>query len=220
MTVTRRGVTGAGDRTRLTGCSSQVYMFCTVDDRIKNAESDAVLWEKGVSQLTGEFSRLPESRRAELAALLADIGRRKAEIVSLTDGADGSAVCAACGGACCRVGRYHPTSLDILDVTAAGEVPVAPDFASGACPFLGSTGCRIVPSRRPCTCVVFICELIEERLSGPDLTRLSRSEEQLRLLYRQAAGLFGRRLAESFYLEMERSDRDGVPFLELPPPGG
>lgn len=188
--------------------------------RPQSLESDTLLWNRGVAQLAREFSHLPPGRREELAALLADIGRLKEEIVSLTDTADGATVCAACSGACCRVGRYHPTPLDILAFCAAGELPVAPDFASDACPFLGGTGCRIVPARRPRTCVIFICELIEERLSGAALARLSQAEDGLKLLYGQAAGVFGRRLAESFFLEMERHDHGDVPFLDMTDNGG
>ena len=181
---------------------------------------EVTLWQRGVSQLSREFFRLAGSRRAELAALLFEVGRLKEEIIALTDTADGAAVCAACSGACCRVGKYHPTPVDILGCIAAGELPVLPDFSSGACPFLGPAGCRIAPSRRPCTCVVFVCDHIEGRLSGGDLARLSRLEEELRCLGGETAARFGRRLAESFLLEMERDDRHDVPFLTSSTDGG
>jgi hypothetical protein len=176
---------------------------------------DTELWNRGVALLTMELSLLPAKHRDELRALLAEVAQIKEDIVSLSDTAEGSAICATCGGACCRVGRYHPTPLDILAWCAADEQPVAPDFASGACPFLGAAGCRITPSRRPFTCVIFICELIEERLSAPDAARLHEAEENLRRLREQAASRFGRLLTQSFLLEMERNDRDGVPFLKM-----
>ena len=186
----------------------------------QSLETDAVLWERGVTLLTAEFSRLPEARRAELTSLLAEVGRLKREIVALTDGAEGDALCSACRGACCRVGRYHPTPLDLLAAIAAGELPVPPDPASGGCPFLGEAGCRIAPSRRPRCCVIFICEPIEARLALCHRDRLAGMEARLNLLCKEAAARFGRRLTASLLLEMERSDRDGVPFLAPPPPGG
>ena len=173
-----------------------------------------------MARLGAEFSALPPVARAELVPLLAEMGRLKEEIVLLSDGADGSALCTVCNGACCRVGRYHPTFLDLLVCVAVAESPVEPDFATAACPFLGSSGCRIVPSRRPFTCVIFICQLIAERLPEEELTRLARMEEELRHLRRRIAARFGGRLAESFFLEMERSDRDGVPVLTPTTDGG
>jgi hypothetical protein len=176
------------------------------------SERNSELWERGVALLAREYSLLNGRRRDELAALLAGVGRLKEELVALSDAADGSAICAACGGACCRVGKYHPTLLDLLAFCAAAENAVAPDFTSGACPFLGSTGCRITPSRRPFTCVIFICELIEVRLPEDTVVRLHNVEEELRLLHEQATTRFGRLLAKSLLLEMELSDQGG-PFL-------
>ena len=181
---------------------------------------DTELWDRGVALLTKEFSLLAVERRDELSMLLTEVGRLKEELLSLSDAADGSSLCAACGGACCRVGRYHPTALDLLACRSTEETPVTPDFASGACPFLGAAGCRIAPSRRPFACVSFICEPIEERLSGVEVARLHQVEEELRLLREQAAARFGRLLTKSFLLEMERIDRDGVLFLALTTDGG
>ena len=176
-------------------------------------ERDTGLWDRGMALLEREFSLLSMEQSDELAALLAEVGRLKEELLSLSDAAEGSAICAACGGACCRVGRYHPTPLDLLAFHAAKEIPVVPDFASGVCPFLGPAGCGIAPSKRPFTCVIFICDLIEERLSGDEVTRLHQVEEELRLLREQTATRFGRLLTRSLLLEMERSDRVGARFL-------
>ncbi len=178
--------------------------------------NEATLWGKGVAQLISEFSLLPPAQRVELVTLLTRMGGLKEEIVALSDGAEGAAVCASCNGACCRVGKYHPAPLDLLTCFAAGELLVTPLFATGACPFLGAAGCRIIPSRRPFTCVIFICHLIEARLSGEALTRLSLMEEELRRLRRETAARFGRALAESFFLEMEQSGGEGVSFLTPP----
>ena len=190
------------------------------EQKLQQIESDTVLWDRGVAQLGAEFSTLPAAGRAELIPLLAAMGRLKEEIVLLSDGADGSAVCSLCNGACCRVGKYHPTFLDLLACVEVAAFPVKPDFTSTVCPFLGDSGCRFVPSRRPFTCVIFVCELIAERLPGGELARLARMEEELRHLRRRTAARFGGRLTESVFLEMERSDRDGVPVLTPPTDGG
>ncbi len=174
---------------------------------------DAALWDRGVAQLKTEFSALSALRRDELIAVLKDMAQLKEEILLLTDGADGSAICAACDGACCRVGKYHPAPLDLLDCIMAGELPVPPDFTRSDCPFLGDAGCRVIPSRRSFTCVIFICEFIAERLPEGEANRLVRLEEQLRLLRRWTAEHFGPRLTESFFLAMERNEQECVSFL-------
>jgi hypothetical protein len=174
------------------------------------------LWRRGVALLTREFSLLSAERREELGQLLADVGNIKEELCHLSDAAQGAAICAACGGACCRAGRYHVTLLDLLAFLAAGETTVEPEFAPGACPFLGCEGCRIVPRRRrPFTCVIFICDLIDERLGADETSRFSQREHDLRLLLNRAGMRFGRNLTESLLIATARNDRDGGFLLVL-----
>ena len=174
------------------------------------------LWHRGVALLTREFSLLSAEHRDELGALLIEVGDFKEELCRLSDAAEGAAICSACGGACCRAGRYHATLLDLLAFLAAGEAPVEPEFAPGACPFLGSEGCRIVPRRRrPFTCVIFICDLIDERLAADESTCFNRREQDLRLLLNRAGMRFGRNLTESLLIATARNDRDGGSLLVL-----
>jgi hypothetical protein len=49
---------------------------------------------------------------------------------------------------------------------------------------------------------------------------LHEAEENLRRLSELVASRFGRLLTQSFLLEMERGNRDGVPFLILTTEGG
>ena len=180
---------------------------------MQNAAHDMELWERGELLLARELSLLPAGRRDELRALLERMGRLKGELVTLSDGAQGSAICAACGGACCRVGRYHPTPLEILAFQVEAETVVTPEFSSSACPFLGVAGCRMASNRRPFTCVIFICDLIEEWLGDDEVVRLNRLEEELRLLREAVSVRFGPRLTGSLLLEMARRDRDVAPLL-------
>lgn len=182
----------------------------------EDAKEVAELWRRGVALLTREFSLFSAERREELGALLAEVADFKEELCRLSDTAEGAAICAACGGACCRAGRYHATVLDLLASLAAGETPVEPEFARGTCPFLGSEGCRIVPRRRrPFTCVVFICNPINERLAAGEATRFNQREQELRLLLNRAGMRFGRYLTESLLFATARTDRDGGSLLDL-----
>ena len=175
----------------------------------------AEIWQRGVARLTREFSLLSTELRDELGALLAEVEDFKEKLCRLSDAAEGAAICNACGGACCRAGRYHATLLDLLAYLAAGETPVEPEFARGVCPFLGSEGCRIGPRRRPFPCVIFICDLIDERLATEEATRFNQQEQDLRLLLNRAGMRFGRNLTESLLIATARTDRDGGALLEL-----
>jgi hypothetical protein len=175
----------------------------------------AELWRRGVTLLTREFSLLSLERRDELGALLAEVGDVKEELCRLSDAAAGFAICSACRGDCCRAGRYHTTLLDLLACLALGESFLEPEFAPGSCPFLGSEGCRIGPRRRPFPCVIFICDLIDERLATDEATRFNKREQDLRLLLNRGGMRFGRNLTESLLIAMARTDRDGGTLLEL-----
>jgi hypothetical protein len=180
-----------------------------------DSTDDADLWRRGVASLTREFRLLTGEQRNGLRARLTEAGHLKEELCRLSDVAGGPAVCAACGGACCRAGRYHATALDLLAFLATGEKPVTPDFATGACPFRGGAGCRLAPARRPYNCVIFICDQIDERLADGEQTRLYSLERDLRLLLDRMGERFGRRLTESFLCAAARTDRDGTGMFTL-----
>lgn len=151
--------------------------------------------------------------RRKLTVLLAELSRLKQGLLQASDAAEGALICALCGGACCRVGRYHPTALEVLTFLAQGDAPPEPDFDGGACPFLGASGCRIPPERRPFTCVIFICDRIDERLSDGDREHFIQLEGDLRALRITISEQFGRLLVEPFLLAITMAADNGVRIL-------
>jgi hypothetical protein len=177
------------------------------------SSDDSALWHWGTALLEQEFRALPEGRRSDLESLLARMIRLKEELCRLSDAVDGGTVCAECGGDCCRAGRYHACALDLLSSLAVGRQTATPDFRPGACPFLESSGCRIAPGERPFTCVIFVCDLIERRLTEERSARLHSLEQELRTLREQAGERFGRCLTEGFLFAADRARRTGCGFL-------
>jgi hypothetical protein len=127
--------------------------------------------------------------------------RLKEELVGRTLGAGSAGICRQCGGECCLNGKYHVSVLDLLAYLSSGTEPVTPDFDAGpACPYSGADGCLMPPRFRPLTCVVFNCELVEERLDSDELTALYAAENRLRDAIAGASRIAGQRLERALLL--------------------
>ena len=143
--------------------------------------NDQTAWNRSKATADTWYRGLPSDIRAELDGLLEEIMQLKEGLVELVTSSGSSAVCRTCGGVCCRLGKYHFTVLDLLAYGKAGIEPVAPDFsASPACPYSNASGCLMAPGYRPVTCVIFNCQLIEDRLSATQRQALHDHEERLR----------------------------------------
>lgn len=143
--------------------------------------SDQAAWEQAVITASEWYFGLPSGIRAELDGLLEEIIQLKQQLVDQVTASGSSAVCRECGGQCCLLGRYHVSVLDILAYRKAGLEPVIPDFStSPACPYSDVSGCLMPPGYRPVTCVIFNCQLIEDRLSANELDSLHDHERRLR----------------------------------------
>lgn len=192
MIATPPRVTGAGDRTRLTGLSGHIFQApgrlpgcCRVhmDDVNSN---DAVLWATTLARVRRELSELPAPDRDWLALQVGRIGDLQNELDRLFRSLDGPAVCAACLGECCSLARHHATLTNLLGYLLAGDEPPEPDYAL-TCPYLGADGCLMPVSRRPFTCVIFLCEDLDARLAGPSRSAYERVERELRATYEAIA---------------------------------
>jgi hypothetical protein len=167
--------------------------------------TDQELWSRGVAALQAEFSRLPAEPAARVASLAGQIRAAKQELFAISAAAQGEALCADCGGACCGRGKYHLSTVDLLACLVAGQSLFTPDFAAPLCPYLGDGGCLMAPEFRPLTCVIFICEAVDGRLSPEAAARFGEGEAALRDCYRGVDQLFGSRLGGSFLLAVART---------------
>lgn len=143
--------------------------------------NDQMLWEQAMATASEWYFGLPHAIRAELDGLLDEVMQLKQLLVEQVTASGSAAVCRECGGECCLLGRYHVSVLDILAYRKAGLEPVVPDFnADPACPYSDASGCLMPPGFRPVTCVIFNCQLIEDRLTAVQRTALHEYEGRLR----------------------------------------
>jgi hypothetical protein len=140
-----------------------------------------MVWEQAVTTVSNWHLSLPSGIRAELDGLLEEIMQLKQKLVEQVTSSGSASICRTCGGDCCLLGKYHVSMLDILAYRNTGVEPVTPDFStSPACPYSDVSGCLMPPRYRPVTCVIFNCQLIEDRLMPTERDSLHEYESRLR----------------------------------------
>jgi len=128
----------------------------------------------------------------------------KQELFDLALAAGGSNICRSCGGKCCLNGKYHVSLLDMLAYRAAGVEPVLPDFEQRPlCPYGGSNGCLMEPRFRSITCLIFNCDLLEDRMDSESRQRFASVERNLRSTVARADELLGCRAGRALLLISE-----------------
>jgi hypothetical protein len=155
---------------------------------------DEEIWRQAVRQVTREFFALEPPVRQSCFDILDDMFRLKTLLAEFSDGAGGAGICRQCGGACCVRGKYHLTLPDLLGLLHRQVSLPTPHFERfPACPYLGEEGCQMSAGLRPFTCVIFNCELIEDRMARGEQERFRSLEYQLRSCYIDLEELFGSR---------------------------
>ena len=163
--------------------------------------NDQDAWEQALAAARISYTRLPPGTAAELDELIECIMRLKQDLVELVMSAGSLEICRICGGDCCRYGRYHVSVLDIMVYLKVGATPVIPDFSSHpACPYSDISGCTMAPRYRPMTCVVFNCQLVEDRLTSVQLDIMRSYEHELRTAITLAGHISGQRLDRALLL--------------------
>jgi len=143
--------------------------------------NDQTSWEQALTTAAAWYPGLPAAVRAELDGLLDEIMRLKEGLLEPVTASGGPEVCRTCAGECCLLGKYHFSVLDLLAYLRTGLEPPVPDFSAGpACPYSDATGCTMPPGYRPVTCVIFNCQLIDDRLTELQRQTLHGLEGRLR----------------------------------------
>jgi hypothetical protein len=169
-----------------------------------NHVDDQQRWDQAVKAADSDYEGLDSATRAQLAVLIGQIMRLKEGLVDQVLAAGSASICRECAGQCCLNGKYHVSVLDLLAYRIEGAEPVVPDFtAVPACPYSGTAGCRMPPRFRPMTCVVFNCELVEERVGQDERAALCATENLLREAIAQANRVAGRRLDRALLLSCD-----------------
>jgi hypothetical protein len=147
-------------------------------------------WHDAVGSTSRSFEALCAAKREEVERLCRLIMEQKRGMQGVVAQVDAASHCAGCGGACCVTGKYHFTPVDLLVYLVASQPLFQPLFGNGVCPYLAASGCLMAPEFRPFNCITFNCELIEERLTGEELSEFYRYERELRRNYQQIRSLF------------------------------
>jgi len=165
---------------------------------------DQQKWQRASAAAFQTYRLLSGDARDALNALISSIMQLKQELFELALVAGGGDICRTCGGQCCLNGKYHVTVLDLLAYRAAGVEPVQPDFGKRPlCPYGGGEGCLMEPRFRSLTCLLFNCELLEERMDTESKQRFATVEQELRRAVTQADTLLGCRAGRALLLSCE-----------------
>lgn len=162
------------------------------------------MWNLAVAAVGAGHAALPPDRKALVAGLAGAVREGKEALHAIAEGVSAAGICAACGGECCRSGKYHVTVVDLLVYLAEGRELFTPAFGQGRCPYLGDRGCLMAPSYRPFTCVAFNCEQVERLLAPQEKARAVLLERELRALYRRFEEEFTRRFMGGLLQNYER----------------
>lgn len=142
---------------------------------------DQHIWMRAKEAAEAIYDRLPGSTRTRLDELLSRIMGLKQELFDLSSAAGSARICRECGGRCCLNGKYHVSVLDLLAYRSLGVAPVVPDFGKAPlCPYGGIEGCLMSPRFRSVTCLIFNCDLVEERMEQNSRKRFYACEQELR----------------------------------------
>lgn len=166
--------------------------------------TDDEKWRIGIAAVAEEFAALDGARQDAVTALVRQIMAIKGEIAACFSLADGTAVCAQCGGECCRAGRYHFTVIDLLAYLVNQQRLFTPSFDTGSCPFIGKAGCLMEPQFRPYNCVTFVCDRVELGMEADQQQSFSSLCDKLLDCYLEMETLLGNRFRSGLLINCER----------------
>jgi hypothetical protein len=176
--------------------------------------TDRASWNLAVAAVTAEFAALSRAQQALLAEMSESVKVCKRELHTVLEKVSAAGVCAACGGECCRTGKYHFTVVELLVYLVERKELFTPRLDQEFCPYLGERGCLMAPAYRPFNCVIFNCEQLETQLTPAQKDRLVRLERELRAVYAGFERVFGNRFMGGLLMNCERDIiREHAPIL-------
>ena len=171
--------------------------------------TDRETWNLAVAAMAEEYERLSVTQRTAVAEVTEAVKTCKKALHLVIEAVAAADVCASCGGACCRTGKYHFTVVDLLVYLSDGRELFTPRFDQDACPYLGERSCLMEPASRPYNCVTFNCEGVEQLLEPRAKERLVRLEQELRAYYSRLEELCGNRFMGGLLMNWERGRSRG-----------
>lgn len=171
-------------------------------------------WDQGVAAVRKEYSVLSPSLKAHLNKCVAAVKSCKMNLNLIGERVRAAGICAQCRGECCKSGKNHVTTIDLLVYLGEGKKIFTPAFEQVICPYLGEKGCVMEPEYRPFNCITFICEQIEGVLGSLERENFYAVERELRNLYNDFEQLFDNSFRYGLLSNYERSLAcKGAPIL-------
>lgn len=177
-------------------------------------DSRQTLWQEITHKIEEEWKTLSGDERSWITVKINRLAEVQQQLHHIVSCADGEEICRNCAGACCGHGLYHPTLVTVLAHLVLNHPLPVPDFTQ-SCPYFGVKGCQFLPVVRPYNCLIFICELIEERFSEDQRQSMLSLELELREVYMafdrrysgsSLRGLLNRTTERSFQPFLDRQD--------------
>lgn len=175
--------------------------------------TDQQVWSAAVERVNADYLALPQTLKAQLAELSAEIMALKASHQTFVASA-AEEVCADCKGLCCRFGKHHFTVVDLLVYLSVGRELFSPSFDNPVCPYHSGCGCLMEPALRPFNCIIFICEQLETGLEVTVKAELEDIEARLRLIYGEFDRLLGNRFVNGLLITFQRTLDSGAPLFK------
>lgn len=180
---------------------------------LTDTDSSLERWQSILTRLRHETRALSPDERDWIALRLVRIAEIQERMHQFFLSAGGARTCGECLGECCDRGKNHPTLANLLPYLLEGTNPPEPDF-SRPCPYLGEGGCRFEPGRRPFTCVTFLCDEVEARLTPEERLAFYALEKELRRIYLDFDGRYAGSSQRGILIRAERLG--DLPFLAPP----
>lgn len=132
---------------------------------------------------------MSHDRKMQLSELLNGYRGVKESQAAIITEIDSKTACSECGGLCCLNGKYRMNVFDALSAIAADK-PLCPDFLQKpVCPYGDEPGCKLEPAFRPADCILFVCDILDMRLSDDSRSDLNRYESAIKECLQKASRL-------------------------------
>ena len=155
---------------------------------------DLQLLNRGMIRLKEMFEGLSVEAGPAMAQLMTRYRSTKEDFAAVIAAVDASYLCRECAGQCCLNGKYRINLFDAL-ARIAEQIPTSADYSrKPSCPYSNESGCTMEPGLRPADCVMFVCDVIDQKLSPQARLTLSSKELVLRECLGAASALTGERM--------------------------
>lgn len=163
--------------------------------------NDQLLWTSGVERVRDLLAAACLVNGSSILPLLAGYREAKEAAAVVAAEADAAAACGECMGKCCLNGKYRMSVLDVMACVASQVLPAVDFFNKPLCPYgTVSVGCLMEPGFRPADCILFICDVIDEKLSPQGRSLLQMHESSMRKCISDASHLVGEPLGTPLLL--------------------